>query len=109
LVRPDALARPDVFVPIRLIISRQSPEATETRHKTLRTPVSRMPKTLDPKSLVAAAFLILSASLPAKGYPAEKVLAAYRLRRQIELEFKRLKSPLHVDKPPTHTGIETLF
>ena len=31
------------------------------------------------------------------------MLAAYRLRWQIELAFKRLKSLLGIDKIPTHT------
>jgi IS4 transposase len=42
-------------------------------------------------------------SLPAEAYPAEDVLAVYRLRWQIELAFKRLKSLLGMDKIPTRT------
>ena len=34
---------------------------------------------------------------------AADILAVYRLRWQIELAFKRLKSLLHIDKLPTHT------
>jgi len=81
----QALVRPGVFVPIRLIILRKSPEAAEATRKTLRTQASRKQKTLDPNSLIAAEFLILGTSLPAEGYPAAQVLAAYRLRWQIEL------------------------
>ncbi len=47
--------------------------------------------------------MILATSLPAEGYPAEEVLAVYRLRWQIELAFKRLKSLLHIDRLPTRT------
>jgi len=94
-----------VFVPIRLIILRKSPEAAEATRKTLRTQASRKQKTLDPKSLIAAAFLVLGTSLPAEGYPAGQVLAAYRLRWQIELAFKRLKSLLHIDRLPAHTDL----
>jgi IS4 transposase len=32
------------------------------------------------------------------------VLAVYRLRWQIELAFKRLKSLLHIDRLPTRTA-----
>ena len=46
---------------------------------------------------------MLATSLPAQGYPAAEVLAAYRLRWQIELAFKRLKSLLHIDLLPTLT------
>jgi hypothetical protein len=94
-----------VTVPIRLIILRKIPEATEATRKTLRTQASRKQKTLDPRSLAAAEFLILGTSLPAEGYPAAEVLAAYRLRWQIELAFKRLKSLLHIDKLPAHTDL----
>jgi IS4 transposase len=43
--------------------------------------------------------------LSAEDYPAEEVLAAYRLRWQIELAFKRLKSLLHIDKLPACTDL----
>ena len=58
---------------------------------------------LDPRSLIAAEFMILATSLPKSGYSAKAVLAAYRLRWQIELAFKRLKSLLHIDQLPTRT------
>ena len=46
----------------------------------------------------------MGTSLPREGYPADEVLAAYRLRWQIELAFKRLKSLLGIDKLPTQTA-----
>jgi Transposase DDE domain len=94
-----------VTVPIRLIILRKTPETAEATRKTLRTQASRKQKTLDPKSLIAAEFLVLATSLPIEGYPAEEVLAAYRLRWQIELAFKRLKSLIHIDALPARTDL----
>jgi len=47
--------------------------------------------------------LVLGTSLPAEDYPAQQVLSAYRLRWQIELAFKRLKSLLRIDRLPTHS------
>ena len=47
--------------------------------------------------------MIVVTSLPVKGYKAKDILAVYRLRWQIELAFKRLKSLLHMDKLPTRT------
>jgi hypothetical protein len=76
-----------VTMPIRLVILRKTPQAAEATRKTLHTQASRKHKTLDPKSLIAAEFLVLGTSLPAKGYPAREILAAYRLRWQIELAF----------------------
>jgi len=93
----------DPPLPLRLIIRRKTPEATEATRETLRREASRKQKVLDPRSLVAAEFMILATSLPVEGYPAEEVLAVYRLRWQIELAFKRLKSLLRMDRIPTRT------
>ena len=93
----------DPALPVRMIIQRKTPEATEAARAKLRREASRKQKTLDPRSLVAAEFIILGTSLPAEGYPAEEVLAVYRLRWQIELAFKRLKSLLGMDEIPTRT------
>src|SRR3984957_10142178 len=93
----------DPALPMRLIIQRKTPEATEAARKKMRAEASRKQKTLDPRSLVAAEFIILGTSLPAEGYPADEVLAVYRLRWQIELAFKRLKSLLKMDQIPTRT------
>ena len=93
----------DPPLPLRLVILRKTPEATEEARKKLRQAASRRQKTLDPRSLVAAEFIILATSLPADAYPAAEVLAVYRLRWQIELAFKRLKSLLHIKALPTWT------
>ena len=100
-----ALVRSGVTMPVRLIILRKTPEAAEATRKALRAQASRKQKTLDPRSLIAAGFLILGTSLQVELYPAEEVLAAYRLRWQIELAFKRLKSLLHIDKLPAFTDL----
>jgi IS4 transposase len=47
--------------------------------------------------------MILGTSLPKSGHSAKAVLAAYRLRWQIERAFRRLKSLLHIDRLPTWT------
>jgi IS4 transposase len=46
--------------------------------------------------------MVLVTSLP-NDIPAGEICAAYRLRWQIELAFKRLKSLLHIDRLPTRT------
>jgi hypothetical protein len=73
-------------LPLRLIILRFSPEETAKIHKRLRRRAQRDRKTLDPRTLVAAEFLILATSLPAELYPADEVLAVYRLRWQIDID-----------------------
>ena len=97
-------ARDPVALPLRLIVRRKTAEATEATRLALRRNAVKKGKTLDPRSLVAAEFMILATSLPAQGYTADAIMAVYRLRWQIELAFKRLKSLLHIDRMPTRTS-----
>jgi hypothetical protein len=90
-------------LPLRLIIQRKTPEAAEATRLAVRRAAIKKGKKLDPRSLLAAEFMIVVTSLPAKGYKAKDILAVYRLRWQIELAFKRLKSLPHMDKLPTRT------
>jgi hypothetical protein len=94
-------------LPIRLIARRKPQAVIEVAHKHLRQQASRKQHTLDPRSLIAAEYVVLATSLPEEGYPADDVLAVYRLRWQIELAFKRLKSLLHIDKLRTRTEAGT--
>jgi hypothetical protein len=92
---------------IRLIARRKPPEVIEAEHKRMRQQASRKQHKIDPRSLIAAEYVILATSLPEEEFPAEEVLAVYRLRWQIELAFKRLKSLLHIDKLRTRTEAGT--
>lgn len=94
-------------MPIRLIARRKPPAVIAAEHKRLRQQASRKQHALDPRSLLAAEYLILATSLPAAAFPATEVLAVYRLRWQIELAFKRLKSLLHLGKLRTRTQAGT--
>jgi hypothetical protein len=92
---------------IRLIARRKPPAVIEAEHKRLRQHASRKQTQLDPRSLAAAEYLILATSLPEAEFPTNEVLAVYRLRWQIELAFKRLKSLLHLGKLRTKTKADT--
>jgi hypothetical protein len=93
----------EVALGLRLIVQRKTPEATEATRLALRRAAIKKGKKLDPRSLIAAEFMILGTSLSKNGYTAKDILAVYRLRWQIELAFKRLKSLLHIDRLPTWT------
>ena len=87
-------------VPLRLLVLRKSPDAIEHEIKRIREKAARRGRTTrsgkpDPRSLVAAQFIILATSLVA---PADQIFELYRLRWQIEIAFKRLKSQLHIDQ-----------
>jgi hypothetical protein len=98
-----AIGDPEPPLPVRLIVQRKPPAAADASRQALQRAAARKGKTLDPRSLVAAEFMLLVTSLPRSGYSAPAILAAYRLRWQIELAFKRLKSLLHIDRLPTRT------
>jgi len=93
--------------PIRLIARRKTPQAIAAAHRQIRQLASRKQHVPDPRSFIAAEFIVLATTLPQDGFPAVEVLAVYRLRWQIELAFKRLKSLLHIDRLPTRTEAGT--
>jgi hypothetical protein len=76
----------------RLIIARKPPEATERQQERLRRKASRKGHKTDPRTLRTAGFMMLLTSLPGELATAEEVVRLYRMRWQIELAFKRLKS-----------------
>jgi len=90
-------------MPTRLVIRRKPEEAARVERERLERLARKKGKTLDERSLLAAEFVVLATSLPAETFPAEEVLAMYRLRWQIELAFKRLKSLLNLDRLPART------
>lgn len=98
-----AVGRDEPALALRLIVRRKTPEAAHATQLALRRSAAKKGKTLDPRSLIAAEFMMLGTSLPKSGYSAKAILAVYRLRWQIELAFKRLKSLLHIDRLPTWT------
>ena len=98
-------------MPARLVIRRKAPEHVEAEVKRLRRMAAKNKRELHPNSLVAAEFVVLATSLDA-ACSAEDVLGLYRLRWQIELAIKRLKSLLHIDKLPAKTergGLSWLY
>jgi Transposase DDE domain len=57
----------------------------------------------DPRTLEAAGYFYVLTNLPEE-YTATKVLELYRLRWQIEMKFKNLKSVLHLGEVPARNG-----
>src|SRR5918998_1452705 len=94
-------SRGDAVFPARLIVRRLAPEAAaraaKAQHRRQNRCRSRRP--LQPLTVRATGYLMLVTSLPAEVSAAE-VLEAYRLRWQVELAFKRLKSLLGLGRLP---------
>ena len=84
--------------PVRLIALRKSPEAAEQERARVRSQTrSRKGRGPHRNSLRAAAFVFVITDLPVEVLPTAEALELYRLRWQIELYFKRLKSILNID------------
>lgn len=58
----------------------------------------RQGRTILPQGAAAANWLILISTAPSQNATSDQLVALYRLRWQIELAFKRLKSLLHMDE-----------
>jgi len=88
------------LLPVRLVMWRLSEAEAERSRRRARGKSRKQGKTLQAQTLRAAGFVLLLTSLDADRFPAHDILALYRLRWQIELLFKRLKSLLHLDQLP---------
>ena len=88
---------PQGWFQFRLIASPVPPDKIEEVRRRVRLRYQRKKRPLNENTLLAAGFVILLTNLPAETYPAQLVLALYRMRWQIELYIKRLKSLLQFD------------
>jgi len=76
----------------RLCIIRKSKTAIELALKKLKREASKRQSELKPATIEFAKYIILFTTLPMNEFSTHDVLEWYRLRWQIELVFKRLKS-----------------
>jgi hypothetical protein len=87
-------------LPLRLVILPKPPEIAETARETAQHAARKNQHRVDPRTLAAAGHMILITSLDAAAFPPEQLATLYRVRWQVELAFKRLKSILHLDRLP---------
>ena len=86
---------------MRLVIIKKPPAAAvKARAKARRASRKDQRRRIDPRTLAGADFVILLTSLKREEFPIDLIAALYRLRWQIELAIKRLKSILHIDRLP---------
>lgn len=81
----------------RLVVVRKSREAAEHERDRIRAEAKRKGKEPGRRTLEAAAFTFLLTTVPQDRITDEEVADLYRMRWQIELAFKRLKSLLNLD------------
>lgn len=70
----------------------------EKKRRRIRRQASKKGTTPDQRTLEAAGYIIVITSLPQVQWTTAQVLQLYRLRWQVELLFKRLKSLLNLDQ-----------
>lgn len=88
---------PQGWFHFRLLASPLPPDKIEEARRRTRLRHQRKQKPLNENTLFAAGFVLLLTNLPAETWPGQLVLALYRMRWQIELCIKRLKSLLEFD------------
>jgi hypothetical protein len=90
------------FTPLvmRLIVVKKPPEAAATACKKAQLASRKNGRRTDPRTLAGANHVVLLTSLAREAFPAAFVAALYRVRWQIELAFKRMKSILHIHRMP---------
>ena len=87
-------------VDARLVAIRKSePAATRARQKALRERTKKGRAAVDIRTLELAGYFFVLTNLP-PDVSAQSVLQLYRLRWQIEIKFKTLKSLFHLDNVP---------
>jgi IS4 transposase len=87
-------------VEARLVATRKSePAAARARQQALRQRTKKGVAAVDVRTLELASYFFVLTNLP-PDVSAESVLQLYRLRWQIEIKFKTLKSLFHLDNVP---------
>lgn len=91
------LTTPNGRFALRLLALPLPPQAAEAARRRTRKTNSKKGRQVSAETLLAAGFVLLVSNLPAEQWSLERVGWLYRLRWQIELEIKRLKSLLRLD------------
>lgn len=86
-----AQAKGQEGLPLRILALRLSEEAAEKAVRDAQREQTKKQRSLDPETLALHRYVVLATSLP-DSVSAQQALKLYRLRWQVELAFKRLKS-----------------
>jgi IS4 transposase len=85
---------------MRLVIIKKPPVAAAKARARARRASNKNQRRTDARTLAAADYIILLTSLKREDFPPNLIATLYRLRWQVELAIKRLKSILHIDRLP---------
>ena len=87
-------------LPLRLVILPKPADSAASSRKKAARAASKNQHRVDPRTLQAAGCLILITSLDATAFPPQRLGELYRVRWQIELAIKRMKTILRIDRLP---------
>jgi hypothetical protein len=87
---------------LHLVACQLPAEQAEQARRRLRRKRQKQSEQATAESLYVAGFVLLLTNLPAQHWSAAQVAELYRMRWQVELYFKRLKSILHLDHLRAH-------
>lgn len=96
------LATPEGRYPVRLVAVALPQEAADRARQRVQQRAGKKGRTPDARTLFAAGFVLLLTNLPEEEWPASRIVTLYRIRWQIEMLIKRLKSLLHLDGLRAH-------
>jgi hypothetical protein len=85
---------------LRLVLIKKPPAAAAQARAKARRASQKNQTRIDPRTLASADYVILLTSLGGAEFSIGALGALYRLRWQVELAIKRLKSILHIDRLP---------
>jgi hypothetical protein len=91
---------PDRTIDGRLIAIKLGRVAAQLARQRQRHKASKKQRTVSKRTRFLAGYVLLWTDLPTESYPADRLLEIYRLRWQIELTFKRMKSILGLGQLP---------
>lgn len=91
-------------IPGYLHIYRMPKDKAQQQRKKRIQGYRKKKKKVNPRTLFLCQFVIVFTTLEPEEFSAETVLELYRVRWQIELVFKRLKSILHINQLRTRLG-----
>lgn len=100
---PAWVQGPRGSIPGRLVAIKRSAAAARKARRQLERRASRRQRRVSAASAEAAQYVFVWTSLPEDEFSAESIMELYRLRWQIELTFKRLKSLLGFGQLPKYS------
>lgn len=95
---PVAFRSGGTLYPARLVALRKTMGAAEREQRRIRHEYTKKGKRISARAMAATAYVAVLTDLDASTVSATDVLELYRLRWQIEIAFKRLKSLLKLDR-----------